>query len=82
MRVLGYFVGLAVAAVYAKAHTDLAEDTPTIYFKYLAVAEILSALFSFIPELSLVIGLIGLVLFFVAVREAREELLNRMLAGK
>ncbi len=82
MRVLGYFVGLAVAAVYAKAHMDLAEDTSTIYFKYLAVAEILSALFSFIPELSLVIGLIGLVLFFVAVREAREELLNRMLAGK
>ncbi|MFZ8838605.1 MAG: hypothetical protein ACO2PM_06620 [Pyrobaculum sp.] len=82
MRVLGYFVGLAVAAVYAKAHTDLAEDTSTVYFVYFAVAEILSALFSFIPELSLVIGLIGLVLFFVAVREAREELLNRMLAGK
>jgi hypothetical protein len=82
MRVLGYFVGLAVAAVYAKAHMDLAEDTSTIYFVYFAVAEILSALFSFIPELSLVIGLIGLVLFFVAVREAREELLNRMLAGK
>jgi len=82
MRVLGYFVGLAVAAVYAKAHTDLAEDTSTVYFMYFAVAEILSALFSFIPELSFVIGLIGLVLFFVAVREAREELLNRMLAGK
>jgi hypothetical protein len=82
MRVLGYFVGLAVAAVYAKAHMDLAEDTSTVYFVYFAVAEILSALFSFIPELSLVIGLIGLVLFFVAVREAREELLNRMLAGK
>jgi hypothetical protein len=82
MRILGYFVGLAVAAVYAKAHMDLAEDTSTIYFMYFAVAEILSALFSFIPELSLVIGLIGLVLFFVAVREAREELLNRMLAGK
>ena len=82
MRVLGYFVGLAVAAVYARAHMDLAEDTSTIYFMYFAVAEILSALFSFIPELSLVIGLIGLVLFFVAVREAREELLNRMLAGK
>ena len=82
MRVLGYFVGLAVAAVYAKAHTDLAEDTSTVYFVYFAVAEILSALFSFIPELSLVIGLIGLVLFFVAVREAREELLSRMLAGK
>ena len=48
----------------------------------MAVAEILSALFSFIEALSLVIGLIGLVLFFVAVREAREELLNRMLAGK
>ena len=64
MRVLGYFVGLAVAAVYAKAHIDLAEDTSTIYFVYFAVAEILSALFSFIPELSLVIGLIGLVLFF------------------
>jgi len=82
MRVLGYFVGLAIAAVYARAHMDLAEDTSTIYFKYMAVAEILSALFSFIQELSLVIGLIGLVLFFVAVREAREELLNRMLAGK
>ncbi len=82
MRVLGYFVGPAVAAVYAKAHMDLAEDTSTIYFMYFAVAEILSALFSFIPELSLVIWLIGLVLFFVAVREAREELLNRMLAGK
>jgi uncharacterized membrane protein YoaK (UPF0700 family) len=82
MRVLGYFVGLAVAAVYAKAHMDLAEDTSTVYFVYFAVAEILSALFSFIPELSLVIGLIGLVLFFVAVREAREELLNRMLADK
>ena len=82
MRVLGYFVGLAVAAVYAKAHMDLAEDTSTVYFVYFAVAEILSALFSFIPELSFVIGLIGLVLFFVAVREAREELLNRMLAGK
>lgn len=82
MRVLGYFVGLAVAAVYAKAHMDLAEDTSTVYFVYFAVAEILSALFSFIPELSLVIGLIGLVLFFVAVREAREELLSRMLAGK
>jgi hypothetical protein len=82
MRVLGYFVGLAVAAVYAKAHMDLAEDTSTIYFMYFAVAEILSALFSFIQELSLVIGLIGLVLFFVAVREAREELLNRMLADK
>jgi uncharacterized membrane protein len=49
---------------------------------YFAVAEILSALFSFIAELSLVTGLIGLVLFFVAVREAREELLNRMLADK
>ena len=82
MRVLGYFVGLAIAAVYARAHMDLAEDTSTIYFKYMAVAEILSALFSFIQELSLVIGLIGLVLFFVAVREAREELLNRMLAGR
>jgi FtsH-binding integral membrane protein len=82
MRVLGYFVGLGIAAVYAKAHMDLAEDTSTIYFMYFAVAEILAALFSFIPELSLVIGLIGLVLFFVAVREAREELLNRMLAGK
>jgi hypothetical protein len=82
MRVLGHFVGLGVAAVYARAHVDLAEDTSTIYFKYLAVAEILSALFSFIQELSLVIGLISLVLFFVAVREAREELLNRMLAGK
>jgi hypothetical protein len=82
MRVLGYFVGVAVAAVYAKAHMDLAEDTSTIYFMYFAVAEILSALFSFIQELSLVIGLIGLVLFFVAVREARKELLNRMLAGK
>jgi len=82
MRVLGYFVGLAVAAVYAKADIDLAEDTSTIYFMYFAVAEILAALFSFIPELSLVIGLIGLVLFFIAVREAREELLNRMLAGK
>ncbi len=82
MRVLGYFVGLAVAAVYARADMHLAEDTSTIYFKYFAVAEILAALFSFIPELSLVIGLIGLVLFFVAVREAREELLNRMLAGK
>jgi len=82
MRVLGYFVGLGTAAVYAKAHMDLAEDTSTIYFKYLAVAEILSALFSFIPELLFVIGLIGLVLFFVAVREAREELLNRMFAGK
>ena len=82
MRVLGYFVELAVAAVYAKAHIDLAEDTSTIYFMYFAVVEILAALFSFIPELSLVIGLIGLVLFFVAVREAREELLNRMLAGK
>ena len=82
MRVLGYFVGLAVAAVYAKAHIDLAEDTSTIYFMYFAVAEILAALFSFVPELSLVIGLIGLVLFFVAVREARKELLNRMLAGK
>jgi hypothetical protein len=82
MRILGYFVGLTVAAVYARTHMDLAEDTSTIYFKYTAVAEILSALFSFIPELSLVIGLIGLVLFFVAVREAREELLNRMLAGK
>ncbi len=81
-RVLGYFVGLAVAAVYAKAHMDLAEDTSTVYFVYFAVAEILTALFSFIPELSLVIWLIGLVLFFVAVREAREELLNRMLAGK
>jgi len=82
MRVLGYFVGLGFAAVYARAHMDLAEDTSTVYFKYLAVAEVLSALFSFIQELSLVIGLIGLVLFFVAVREAREELLNRMLAGK
>ena len=82
MRILGYFVGLGVVAVYARAHMDLAEDTSTIYFKYLAVAEILSALFSFIEALSLVIGLIGLVLFFVAVREAREELLNRMLAGK
>jgi hypothetical protein len=82
MRVLGYFVGLGIAAVYARAHMDLAEDTSTIYFKYLAVAEILSALFSFIEALSFVIGLIGLVLFFVAVREAREELLNRMLAGK
>ncbi len=82
MRILGYLVGLGVAAVYARAHTDLAEDTSTIYFKYLAVAEILSALFSFIQELSLVMGLIGLVLFFVAVREAREELLNRILAGK
>jgi len=61
---------------------DLAEDTSTIYFKYLAVIEILSALFSFIEALSFVIGLVGLVLFFVAVREAREELLNRMLAGK
>jgi len=49
MRVLGYFVGLAVAAVYAKAHMDLAEDTSTVYFVYFAVAEILSALFSFIP---------------------------------
>jgi hypothetical protein len=82
MRVLGYFIGLAVAAVCARAHMDLVEDTSTIYFKYLAVAEILSALFSFIQELSLVVGLIGLVLLFVAVREAREELLNRMLAGK
>jgi FtsH-binding integral membrane protein len=82
MRVLGYFVGLGIAAVYAKAHMDLAEDTFTVYFKYFAVAEILAALFSFIPELSFVIGLVGLVLFFVAVREAREELLNRMLAGK
>jgi hypothetical protein len=82
MRVLGYFVGLGIAAVYAKAYMDLAEDTSTVYFKYLAVAEVLSALFSFIEALSLVIGLIGLVLFFVAVREAREELLNRMLAGK
>jgi FtsH-binding integral membrane protein len=82
MRVLGYFVGLAVAAVYAKAHMDLAEDTSTVYFVYFAVAEILAALFSFIPELSFVIGLIGLVLFFVAVREASEELLNQMLAGK
>ncbi len=82
MRVLGYFVGLGTAAVYARAHMDLAEDTFTIYFKYFAVAEILSALFSFIEALSFVIGLVGLVLFFVAVREAREELLNRMLAGK
>jgi hypothetical protein len=82
MRVLGYFVGLGIAAVYAKAHMDLAEDTSTVYFVYFAISEILSALFSFIPELSLVIGLIGLVLFFVAVREARKELLNRMLAGK
>jgi FtsH-binding integral membrane protein len=82
MRVLGYFVGLAVAAVYAKAHMDLAEDTFTVYFKYFAVAEILAALFSFIEALSFVIGLVGLVLFFVAVREAREELLNQMLAGK
>jgi len=82
MRVLGYIVGLAVAAVYARADMDLGEDTSTIYFKYLAVARFFSALFSFIPELSLVIGLIGLVLFFVAVREAREELLSRMLAGR
>jgi FtsH-binding integral membrane protein len=82
MRVLGYFVGLAITAVYARAHMDLAEDTSTIYFVYFAVAEIFAALFSFIPELSFVIGLVGLVLFFVAVREAREELLNRMLAGK
>jgi hypothetical protein len=51
MRVLGYFVGLGIAAVYARAHMDLAEDTSTIYFKYMAVAEILSALFSFIQEL-------------------------------
>jgi hypothetical protein len=48
MRVLGYFVGLGIAAVYAKAHMDLAEDTFTVYFKYFAVAEILAALFSFI----------------------------------
>jgi uncharacterized membrane protein len=82
MRVLGYFVGLGAAAVYARAHIDLAEDTSTVYFKYLAVAEILSALFSFIEALSFVIGLVGLMLFFVAVREAREELLNRMFAGK
>ncbi len=82
MRVLGYFVGLGTAAVYAKAYMDLAEDTSTIYFKYLAVAKILSALFRFIEALSFVIGLVGLVLFFVAVREAREELLNRMFAGK
>ncbi len=82
MRVLGYFVGLGFAAVYAKAYMDLAEDTSTIYFKYLAVAKILSALFSFIEALSFVIGLVGLVLFFVAAREAREELLNRMFAGK
>jgi MFS family permease len=82
MRVLGYFVGLGIAAVYAKAHVDLAEDTSTIYFMYFAVAEILAALFSFIEALSFIIGLIGLVLFFVAVREARKELLNRMLAGK
>ena len=51
MRVLGYFVGLGIVAVYAKAHMDLAEDTSTIYFMYFAVAEILAALFSFIPEL-------------------------------
>jgi len=82
MRVLGYFVGLGIAAVYAKAHMDLAEDTFTIYFKYFAVAKILSALFSFVEALSFVIGLVGLVLFFVAVREAREELLSRILAGK
>jgi hypothetical protein len=82
MRILGYFVGLVFAAVYARADMDLGEDTSTIYFKYLAVARFFSALFSFIEALSFVIGLIGLVLFFVAVREAREELLNRMLAGK
>ncbi len=82
MRILGYFVGLVFAAVYARADMDLGEDTFTIYFKYLAVTRFFSALFSFIEALSLVIGLIGLVLFFVAVREAREELLNRMLAGK
>jgi hypothetical protein len=82
MRILGYFVGLVFAAVYARADMDLGEDTSTIYFKYLAVARFFSALFSFIEALSFVIGLIGLVLFFVAVREAREELLNRMLAGR
>jgi hypothetical protein len=82
MRVLGYFVGLGFAAVYARADMDLGEDTSTIYFKYLAVARFFSALLSFIEALSFVIGLVGLVLFFVAVREAREELLNRMLAGK
>ena len=82
MRVLGYFVGLGFAAVYARADMDLGEDTFTIYFKYLAVARFFSALFSFIEALSFVIGLVGLVLFFVAVREAREELLNRMLAGR
>jgi len=82
MDVLGYFVGLAVAAVYAKADMDLAEDTSTDYFKYLAVTHILSALLSFIQVLSFVMWLIGLVLFFVAVREARKELLRRMPAGR
>ena len=82
MRVLSYFVGLGFAAVYARADMDLGEDTSTIYFKYLAVARFFSALFRFIEALSFVIGLVGLVLFFVAVREAREELLNRILAGR
>jgi hypothetical protein len=82
MRVLGYFVGLGIAAVYAKAHMDLAEDTSTIYFNVFCGCRNPLGSVQLHRELSFVIGLIGLVLFFVAVREARKELLNRMLAGK
>lgn len=77
-RAASYFGGLVTAAIFAKAYMDLAEDTSTKYFSYLAIALVLYALLSFLQALDAIIGLIALVLFFVAVREARGELARRM----
>jgi hypothetical protein len=81
-QILDYFIGVVVAIIYAKAYMDLAVDTSTQHFDYAAVALVVSAFLDPVQILALIAGVVALVLFFVAVNEARERLLSRMFASR
>ncbi len=79
MRILGYFVGLAVVAVYVKAHMDLAEDTSTMLLQiYRSCRNPLGSV-QLHPR---AVARYRVDRLSVVFRRSAGELLNRMLAGK
>lgn len=69
LRVVGYIVGLFISYIFARADFALAEYLGVSLFKAIGVLTIISAVFSFINTVSAVLGIVNLVLLYMAIKE-------------
>ncbi|MEM1598603.1 MAG: hypothetical protein QXP31_07760 [Pyrobaculum sp.] len=72
LRILGWPIGVAVAAVWYVAFRDLAHDSGVDMFHAVGIVGLVAAILSFVQAATAVLGLVEIILLYVAANRALE----------